>query len=71
MNSKQLVCLCNHVSATEIKKLLRAGALTTADIQKFTTAGTGCGRCVREIDAIVEKYRRDITIDPQLRIIFK
>jgi len=51
--------------------MLRAGALTTADIQKFTTAGTGCGRCVREIDAIVEKYRREITIDPQLRIIFK
>jgi len=71
MNQKRLVCLCNHVSAPEIKKMLRAGALTTAEIQKFTTAGTGCGRCVSEIDAIVEKYRRETNKDPQFRIIFK
>jgi len=51
--------------------MLRAGALTTAEIQKFTTAGTGCGRCVSEIDAIVEKYRRETNKDPQFRIIFK
>jgi len=71
MSSKRLFCLCNHVSAFEIKKMLRAGALTTAEIQKFTTAGTGCGRCVREIDAIVEKYMRENSKDPQFRIIFK
>lgn len=71
MNSKRLVCLCNHVSTLEIKKVLQAGALTTAEIQKFTTAGTGCGRCVREIEAIVEKYRMEISKDPQLRIVFK
>jgi len=71
MNSKRLVCLCNHVSAIEIKKMLRAGALTTAEIQKFTTAGTGCGRCVREIDSIVEKYMSENSKDPQFRIIFK
>ena len=71
MNSKRLVCLCNHVSALEIKKMLRAGALSTAEIQKFTTAGTGCGRCVMEIDAIVEKYMSENSKDPQFRIIFK
>jgi len=51
--------------------MLRAGALTTAEIQKFTTAGTGCGRCVREIDSIVEKYMSENSKDPQFRIIFK
>ena len=71
MNQKRLVCLCNHVTALEIKKKLRAGALTTAEIQKFTTAGTGCGRCVREIDAIVEIYKTETLKDPQLRIIFE
>ncbi len=71
MNQKRLVCLCKHVSALEIKKKLHAGALTTSEIQKFTAAGTGCGRCVREIDAIVEKYMRETRKDPQFRIIFK
>lgn len=71
MNPKQLVCLCNHVSALEIKKKLRAGALSTAEIQQFTTAGTSCGRCVREIEAIVKKHLEEHGKDPQFRINFK
>ena len=70
-NQKRLVCLCNHVSAPEIKKKLRAGALTTSEIQKFTTAGTGCGRCVSEIDALVEEFKKEMKSDPQLRINFR
>lgn len=71
MNQKRLVCLCNHVSALEIKKVLCAGALTTSEIQKLTAAGTGCGRCVGEIDAIVEKYKTKSVKNPQLRISFE
>jgi len=71
MNQKRLVCLCNHVSALEIKKKLRAGALSTTEIQQITTAGTGCGRCVREIDAIVHKFMTETSKDPQFRINFK
>jgi len=70
MNQKRLVCRCNQVSVLEIKKKLRAGALSTADIQQFTTAGTGCGRCVREIEAIVKKHLEEPGNDPQLRIDF-
>jgi bacterioferritin-associated ferredoxin len=71
MNPKRLVCLCNLVSAQEIVKLLNAGALTTAEIQKFTQAGTGCSRCVREIDAMIEEHLATNKKDPQLRIIFE
>ena len=71
MSSKRLVCLCNHVSAEEILKILRAGALNTSDVQKFTQAGTGCTRCVREIEDIVEKYFANREKDPQLRSEFK
>ena len=71
MNKKRLVCLCNQVSALEIKKKLRAGALSTAEIQQFTAAGTGCGRCVREIEAIVKKHLEEPGKDPQFRIDFK
>ena len=71
MNQKRMVCLCNHVSALEIKKKLRAGALTTSEIKEFTAAGTGCGRCVREIDAIVEKYIAETKKNPQIKISFE
>lgn len=71
MNQKRLVCLCNHVSVLEIIKTLRAGALSTAEVQQYTTAGTGCGRCVREIETIVEEYKAEAIKDPQLRISFK
>ena len=68
MKKKRLVCLCNQVSVQEIKKILKAGALTVADVQQFTAAGTGCGRCVQEITAIVEKHKSDSSNDLQLMI---
>ncbi len=71
MNPNRLVCLCNHVTAREIVKVLRAGALTTAEVQQFTQAGTGCTRCVREIDAIVVKHLATRKKEPQLRIKFE
>ena len=70
-NPGRLVCLCNHVTAKEILDILRAGARNTADIQTFTMAGTGCTRCVREIDDLVEKYISSRKKDPQLRIDFE
>ena len=69
-NPGRLVCLCNHVPAKEIIDVLRAGALTVAEVQDFTSAGTGCSRCVREIDAIVQNHLATTKKDPQLRIDF-
>lgn len=60
--------MCNLVSAQEIKKILRAGAITIAEVQEFTSAGTGCGRCVGEIDALVKKHSAETPANPQLRI---
>lgn len=71
MNQKRLVCLCNHVSAQEIKKILRAGPLTLAEVQQHTAAGTSCGRCSREIEAIIEKHRKQAKSDPQFKISFE
>ena len=71
VNKKQLVCFCNHVTAPEIIKVLRNGADTTDEIKKFTAAGTGCGRCLNEIDSMVKKYSSDIKQDAQLRLRFE
>lgn len=67
----RLVCLCNHVSANEINKILRAGALSVVDIQNFTSAGTGCGRCIGELREMVDKYKLTAVKDPQLKLNFK
>jgi NAD(P)H-nitrite reductase large subunit len=70
MNHKKLVCVCNHVTRQEIVKVLQTGDITTADIQRITTAGTGCGRCVREIDAMVKKQQDVWAKRAQLRLKF-
>jgi len=71
MNPKQLVCLCNHVSAIEIRKILSSGVVTLSEVQNFTSAGTNCGRCVREIEDLIEKHDKVAKKDPQLRIDFE
>jgi bacterioferritin-associated ferredoxin len=71
MTQKQLVCHCNHVSTKEINNVLKAGAFSIAEIQQFTSAGTGCGRCVGEIREMIEKYRLTAVTDPQLKLTFK
>lgn len=56
--ARKLVCICNLIDESEIKSVLEKGAETTSHIQKFTRAGTSCGRCLPEIDAIVEKHQK-------------
>lgn len=54
--ANRLICLCNFVSDKEICSLLKKGAKSTVDIQKLSRAGTSCGRCLPEIDALVEEH---------------
>ncbi len=56
--SKRLVCLCNFVEEKEIIAFIKKGAQTTVDIQGLSRAGTSCGRCLPEIDALVEKHTK-------------
>ncbi|MBN1821583.1 MAG: (2Fe-2S)-binding protein [Prolixibacteraceae bacterium] len=56
---KKLVCLCNLVTEIELMEALKKGASSTGDIQKITSAGTTCGRCLPEIDALVENYKKN------------
>ncbi|MFV0591317.1 MAG: bacterioferritin-associated ferredoxin [Draconibacterium sp.] len=63
--ARRLVCICNLVDEDEIKSVLKKGAETTAHIQEFTRAGTTCGRCLPEIDALVEEYQKKKPKDQQ------
>ncbi len=67
---QRLICLCNMVTEKEIHNTLAKGACSTTDIQKMTTAGTSCGRCLAWIDTIVKEYLATQPTDPQRRIDF-
>ena len=69
--SKRLVCICNMVTEKEIINALAKGARSTSDIQKLTRAGTSCGRCLPEIDYLVEEFFENLPDDPQQKINFK
>lgn len=68
--SRRLVCVCNVVTENEILQVLKKGARSTADIQLMTRAGTSCGRCLMEIDRIVEEFLAQKPDDPQQRLEF-
>lgn len=70
MVKNKLVCICNSVTEREIIRFLRKGALTTSEIQKFTSAGKNCGRCLAEIDKIIETHSKSLKRNPQQKIEF-
>lgn len=63
--ARKLVCICNLIGQAEIEEMLKKGANSTFDIQQLTRAGTSCGRCLPEIDAIVESYKKKKPEDQQ------
>lgn len=66
----RLVCICNLVDEKEIKALLDKGASSTRDIQELIRAGSSCGRCLPEIDEIVDLHKKQKPKDQQQRLDF-
>lgn len=66
--ARKLVCICNLVEEKEIRQVLDKGADSTELIQENTRAGTSCGRCLMEIDAIVDEHKRKKPEDQQQRL---
>lgn len=66
--ARRLICICNLVTEDEIKAVLEKGAKTAEDIQKFTRAGTSCGRCLPEIDELVETHKKKKPGNQQLSL---
>ena len=66
----KLVCLCSFVEEKEITAALRKGAVSTKEIQLFTGAGRSCGRCLPEIDALVEQYLKSRPKEQQQKLNF-
>ena len=66
----RIVCLCSLVDNTEIESVLKKGAKTTKEIQTLTRAGTSCGRCLPEIDQIVEDFLKKKPEEQQKKLNF-
>jgi NAD(P)H-nitrite reductase large subunit len=64
----KMVCLCNEVNEKEILNLLKRGARDLEDVKKFTLASTGCGKCRREVEDIVNQFFINKNIDSQQKI---
>lgn len=58
---KKMVCICNQVTQSEIKKAVMKFGITTAQEVGFATkAGTTCGRCIQSIKKILsESFQTD------------
>jgi bacterioferritin-associated ferredoxin len=52
----RIVCLCNLVDDKKIVSVLKKGAISTSQVQKFSGAGTTCGRCLPQIDQLVSGF---------------
>lgn len=53
MEGNKTICFCKNVSYIDIKKAMVQGARTVDEVKEMTGAGTGCGRCVSEIEKIL------------------
>lgn len=54
--SEEIICHCMGVSKeTIVKAIKEKGCKTVEDIQEETEAGTGCGGCIDDIQAILDE----------------
>ena len=57
------ICLCKQIPRSKVKKLIRNGARTFAEIHLATGAGTGAcsgARCIPKIETLIEEYEDGI-----------
>ena len=53
MAANKIICHCRNVDYVSIRKAMIEGSRTLEEIKQMTGAGTGCGGCVGEIEAIL------------------
>jgi bacterioferritin-associated ferredoxin len=53
------VCLCQAVSDRKVRKAIARGASTVEEVGRACGAGTGCGGCHPEIEALLRAATPD------------
>jgi bacterioferritin-associated ferredoxin len=62
INFALYVCLCRGVTDRSINAEITRGACTVDEIAACTGAGTGCGRCRREIAEMILQAPAETTV---------
>ncbi len=52
-----IICNCAQITKEQIEAEIKAGAKTVEEIGEKTGAGTICGVCVEDIEAIIEENK--------------
>ncbi len=50
------ICLCHAVTDSRIKEAMNNGASSVQDLKDELNVATCCGRCLNEVNDIVENY---------------
>lgn len=49
-----LVCLCRRVTSSRLRQVIADGARSVDDVAHRCEAGTDCGSCVEDIEAMLQ-----------------
>lgn len=61
---EKIICECFGVTDKEIEKAIRENNLTTVEeVTNYTKAGGGCGGCHEDIQAIIDKVKKEAKPD--------
>lgn len=57
MSENTMICYCKGVTLEKVLAAIDNGAKTVAEVIDITGAGSGCGRCVDRIEAVIEEKK--------------
>ncbi|MDE7060491.1 MAG: (2Fe-2S)-binding protein [Lachnospiraceae bacterium] len=57
MDDDEIICPCMGTSIRDIKEAVKNGANTLEEVEAATGAGTVCGACIGELEALIESLK--------------
>lgn len=57
MSENTMICYCKGVTLGKVLAAIENGATTLVEVIDTTGAGSGCGRCLDRIEAIINEER--------------
>ena len=57
MSENTMLCYCKGVTLGKVLAAIENGATTLVEVIDTTGAGSGCGRCLDRIEAIINEER--------------
>jgi bacterioferritin-associated ferredoxin len=54
-----VVCVCNGITESEIRKYARGGVGTLSELASCAGVGAGCGRCRQAAEAVLKELEQE------------